>query len=136
VCLVVLCNLKPVGRWVPSVLFNVENRLGPSHMCRAREIISDQNLFNNDFIIFITRPSISTSTSNTGEGFSWLSLQGKTLIHEIIQQRLPQWSNGPRDSQVNCWAHNLECIPTISIASTAYMGSLWLHDNGLINSLL
>jgi len=43
---------------------------------------------------------INTSRTPDGVRFSWLSPQGKTLIREIIQQRLPQWSNGPRDSQV------------------------------------
>ncbi|KAF8810191.1 hypothetical protein BYT27DRAFT_7092691 [Phlegmacium glaucopus] len=42
------------------------------------------------------------------------------MIHEIIQQRIPQWPNGPRDSQVECWAHNLERIPTLLIASTGW----------------
>ena len=63
---------------------------------------------------------INTSRTLDGDQFSWLSLHGKTLIREIIQQRLPQWSNGPRDSQVEYWAHNLERIPTILIASTGW----------------
>jgi hypothetical protein len=63
---------------------------------------------------------INTSRIPNGIPFSWLSPQGKTLIRDIIQQRLPQWSNGPRDSQLECWAHNLEQIPTILIASTGW----------------
>ena len=61
-----------------------------------------------------------SSRTPNGIQFSWLSPQGKTLIRNIIQQWLPQWSNGPRDSQVECWAHNLERIPTILIASTGW----------------
>jgi hypothetical protein len=70
---------------------------------------------------------INTSRTPDGVRFSWLSPQGKTLIREIIQQRLPQWSNGPRDSQVECWAHNLERIPTISTGwgkTAAFFGAV------------
>ncbi|KAF8814139.1 hypothetical protein BYT27DRAFT_7250321 [Phlegmacium glaucopus] len=63
---------------------------------------------------------MNNSNADHASGFSWLSLQGKNIICEIIQRRLPQWSNGPRDSQVDCWAHNLERIPTILITSTGW----------------
>lgn len=52
--------------------------------------------------------------------FAWTSNEGKAKIREIITQRLPQWSTGPRDSQVDCWAQNLMHVPTILVASTGW----------------
>lgn len=52
--------------------------------------------------------------------FPWTSTEGRAKIKEIITQRLPQWTTGPRDSQVDCWAHNLMHIPTILVASTGW----------------
>lgn len=52
--------------------------------------------------------------------FPWTSAEGQAKIREIITARLPQWSTGPRDSQVECWAHNLMHIPTILVASTGW----------------
>ncbi|KAF8163197.1 P-loop containing nucleoside triphosphate hydrolase protein [Crassisporium funariophilum] len=52
--------------------------------------------------------------------FSWVSTIGRTIIREIIEERLPQWPNGPHDTQVECWAHSLQAIPTILIASTGW----------------
>ncbi|PPQ95546.1 hypothetical protein CVT26_008571 [Gymnopilus dilepis] len=54
------------------------------------------------------------------DGFSWLSVRGRTIIREIIEGRLPQWPKGPHESQVDCWAHCLQRIPTLLIASTGW----------------
>ncbi|KAF9482610.1 hypothetical protein BDN70DRAFT_770432, partial [Pholiota conissans] len=50
----------------------------------------------------------------------WTSTLGRTIIREIIEARIPQWPNGPHDSQVDCWAHSLQGIPTLLIASTGW----------------
>ncbi|KAF8955674.1 P-loop containing nucleoside triphosphate hydrolase protein [Flammula alnicola] len=61
-----------------------------------------------------------TSLEVPASPFSWTSLEGKTIIREIIEERVPQWSNGPKPSQVECWAHTLQKIPTILIACTGW----------------
>ena len=50
--------------------------------------------------------------------FSWTSLEGRTVIHEIIEERIPEWRTRP--AQLDCWSHTLAGIPTILIASTGW----------------
>lgn len=52
--------------------------------------------------------------------FSWTSLEGRTVIREIIEEHIPQWRSGPRPAQLDCWSHTLAGIPTILIASTGW----------------
>jgi len=67
--------------------------------------------------------------------FSWTSLEGRTIVREIIEARLPQWQNGPKATQVRCWSYTLEKIPTILVASTgwgktsAFYGPLSVQQN-------
>ncbi|KAF8187145.1 ATP-dependent DNA helicase RecQ [Pholiota molesta] len=63
---------------------------------------------------------MSSSSPTPQERFSWISTIGQTIIREIIEERLPQWPNGPHVSQVECWAHSLQAVPTILIASTGW----------------
>jgi superfamily II DNA/RNA helicase len=52
--------------------------------------------------------------------FSWTSLKGRTVIREVIEERIPEWRTGPRPAQLDCWSHTLAGIPTILIASTGW----------------
>ncbi|KIJ99803.1 hypothetical protein K443DRAFT_8136 [Laccaria amethystina LaAM-08-1] len=52
--------------------------------------------------------------------FSWTSLEGRTVIREILEERIPQWTNGPRPAQLDCWLQSLAGRPTILIASTGW----------------
>ncbi|KIM38543.1 hypothetical protein M413DRAFT_75866 [Hebeloma cylindrosporum] len=52
--------------------------------------------------------------------FSWTSLEGRTVIREIIEARIPQWTTEPRPAQLECWSHTLAGIPTILIALTGW----------------
>ncbi|RDB15447.1 Werner syndrome ATP-dependent helicase [Hypsizygus marmoreus] len=52
--------------------------------------------------------------------FLWLSTENRALIRGIIEEHLPQWRNGPKSSQVECWAHILQKIPLLLIASTGW----------------
>ncbi|KAF8965632.1 ATP-dependent DNA helicase RecQ [Flammula alnicola] len=61
----------------------------------------------------------SAGSTNSPEPFSWISLEGRTVIREIVEAAVPQWT-APRDTQLDCWAHILQGIPTILIASTGW----------------
>ena len=50
--------------------------------------------------------------------FSWTSLEGRTVIREIIEDRIPEWRTWP--AQLDRWSHTLAGIPTILIASTGW----------------
>ena len=52
--------------------------------------------------------------------FSWTSLEGRTVIREILEERIPQWTNGPRPAQLDCWSQSLAGWSTILIASTGW----------------
>ncbi|KIM37165.1 hypothetical protein M413DRAFT_13520 [Hebeloma cylindrosporum] len=52
--------------------------------------------------------------------FSWTLLEGRTVIREIIEARILQWTTGPRPAQLECWSHTLAGIPTILIALTGW----------------
>lgn len=52
--------------------------------------------------------------------FSWTSLEGRTIIREILEERITQWTNGPRPAQLDCWSQSLAGRPTILIASTGW----------------
>lgn len=52
--------------------------------------------------------------------FSWTSLEGRTVIREIVEERIQQWRTGPRLSQIDCWSKSLAGVPTILIASTGW----------------
>ncbi|KAF8227994.1 hypothetical protein L208DRAFT_1293989 [Tricholoma matsutake] len=49
---------------------------------------------------------------------SWRSMEGCTWIRRIIEQRVPQWTNGPCSYQLESWAHTLDKISLILIAPT------------------
>jgi len=54
---------------------------------------------------------------------SWTSLEGRTVIHDIIEERIPEWRTGPRPclGQLNSIVGlALAGIPTILIASTGW----------------
>ena len=52
------------------------------------------------------------------EPHSWRSMEGRTRIRGIIEQRVPQWTNGPRSYQLESWAHTLDKISLVLIAPT------------------
>ncbi|KAJ3515927.1 hypothetical protein NLJ89_g1461 [Agrocybe chaxingu] len=52
--------------------------------------------------------------------FSWTSIEGRAVIREVVEQQIPQWGNGPRDVQLDCWAGILARTPTVLIASTGW----------------
>ena len=52
--------------------------------------------------------------------FSWTSLEGRTVIREILEERIPQWTNGPRPAQLDCWSQSLAGRSTILITSTGW----------------
>ncbi|KAF8223738.1 hypothetical protein L208DRAFT_1411437 [Tricholoma matsutake] len=39
-------------------------------------------------------------------------------IHRIIEQCIPQWTNGPRSYQLESWAHTIDKISLVLIAPT------------------
>ena len=52
--------------------------------------------------------------------FSWTTLEGRTVIREIIEAEVPQWQNGPRDTQVEVWSYAMARESTILVASTGW----------------
>ena len=41
------------------------------------------------------------------DSFLWTSLKGRTIIREILEERIPQWTIGPRPTQLYCWTQSL-----------------------------
>ena len=51
---------------------------------------------------------------------SWTTLEGRTIIREIIEAEVPQWQNGPRDTQVEVWSYAMARESTILVASIGW----------------
>ena len=45
-------------------------------------------------------------------------MEGYARICGIIEERVPQWNNGPRSYQLESWAHTLDKISLVLIAPT------------------
>ncbi|KAF8233341.1 hypothetical protein L208DRAFT_1395771 [Tricholoma matsutake] len=52
------------------------------------------------------------------EPHSWRSMEGHAWICRIIEQHIPQWTNGPCSYQLESWAHTLDKISLVLIAPT------------------
>lgn len=50
--------------------------------------------------------------------YAWLTAEGRARICGIIEECVPTWSNGPRSYQIDSWAHTLQKISLVLIAST------------------
>jgi hypothetical protein len=61
---------------------------------------------------------LDAACTRTLDVFSWTSLEGRTIIREILEEHIPQWRNGPCPAQLDCWSQTLAWRPTILIAST------------------
>ncbi|KAF8056183.1 ATP-dependent DNA helicase RecQ [Lyophyllum atratum] len=59
-----------------------------------------------------------SSTRRDTPAFSWLTVEGRTRIRGIVEELIPQWSNGGRPHQIDSWAHTLEKVPVLLISST------------------
>jgi len=46
---------------------------------------------------------LATVCTRPPDKFSWTSLEGRTVIREILEEHIPQWTNGPRPAQLHCW---------------------------------
>lgn len=57
--------------------------------------------------------------SNNAPPSSWLSIERKTDLRGIIENRIPQWRSGARPFQMESWAYLLEGIPVIVVVPTA-----------------
>ncbi|KAF9528831.1 P-loop containing nucleoside triphosphate hydrolase protein [Crepidotus variabilis] len=60
------------------------------------------------------------SSGTRDEAFSWTSLLGRTLIREIVEERITQWPKGPHETQLDCWANLLAGKHVLLIASTGW----------------
>ncbi|KDQ50833.1 hypothetical protein JAAARDRAFT_51106 [Jaapia argillacea MUCL 33604] len=49
---------------------------------------------------------------------SWLSADRQNLIRTIIKSRIPEWTTGPRDFQLESWAYSLDGKPQLNIVAT------------------
>lgn len=61
-------------------------------------------------------------TSNNATGtqtiIPWVSPQGKNAVRDIISKVVPQWPDGPRESQVSSWVRTLDCVDQLNILAT------------------
>jgi len=63
---------------------------------------------------------LATVCTHPLDKFSWTSLKGHTVVCEILEECIPQWTNGPQPAQLDCWSQSLAGRPTILIASTGW----------------
>lgn len=59
-------------------------------------------------------PSVSTPPL-----VKWTSNEGHEKIRSIIQEVIPQWTDSPRDYQVDSWARTLDSIDQLAIIYTS-----------------
>ena len=89
--------------------------------------------------LFFHHMAWARETRPVNPAHSWLSIEGRARIRGIIEERIPQWRSGPRDFQVDCWAHLLEKIPVVLIAPTgggktaAFYGPILIYQHLLQN---
>ncbi|KII85949.1 hypothetical protein PLICRDRAFT_65078, partial [Plicaturopsis crispa FD-325 SS-3] len=48
----------------------------------------------------------------------WLRPERQDLIRSIFRERIPQWTHGPRDFQIEAWGHILNGTPLLAVVAT------------------
>jgi hypothetical protein len=96
---------KVYPRIVPSVVLVPK---AVAHVTLIPRVAFAINNLNLVFVYVLTWLScgafrmLCSSDLNADEAFSWMTLEGRTVIREITEQLIPQGSNGPQPSQLEC----------------------------------